>query len=84
MKDLLENKTQIEEESLERLYAEWRRQADVHNAWEREHGGSIPTYWETDCGKSGVIEDFSGFANLKENISLEDMLGLERRYENKN
>lgn len=81
IEDLLENKEEIEMESLKRLYAEWRRQAEEHNAWEEEHGGSNPVYWDTDCGELAVREDFSEFANLDETISLEDMLQMERDYE---
>lgn len=80
IEDLLEDKEKIEAESLERLYAEWRRKADEHNAWQKEHGGSIPLYWETDCGEQAAREDFSEFANLEEIISFEDMLELERGY----
>lgn len=81
VEDLLENKEEIEMESLKKLYAEWRRQAEEHNAWEEEHGGSNPVYWDTDCGESAVREDFSNFANLEETIPFEDMLELERDYE---
>lgn len=81
VEDLLENKEGIEMESLKKLYAEWRRRAEEHNAWEEEHGGSNPVYWDTDCGKSAVREDFSNFANLEETIAFEDMLELERDYE---
>lgn len=81
IEDLLENREEIEMESLKKLYAEWRRQAEEHNAWEEEHGGSNPVYWNTDCGEPAVREDFSNFANLEENISFEDMLELEQGYE---
>lgn len=79
--DLLEDKEKIEAESLESMYSEWRRQADAHNKWNEEHGGSIPIYWKTDCGDSSVREDFSEFANLKDVISFEDMQELECGYE---
>lgn len=81
IEDLLENREEIEMESLKKLYAEWRRQADEHNAWEDECGGSNPVYWDTDCGEPTVREDFSNWANLEEVISFEDMMELERGYE---
>lgn len=39
-------------------------------------------YGSIDCGEYAVREDFSNYANLAETISFEDMLELERAYEN--
>lgn len=80
VEDLLENKEEIEMENLERLYAEWRRQAAEHNTWQEKHGGSDPVWWNTDCGEACVREDFSNFANLENVISFEEMLELENGY----
>lgn len=81
IEDLFENKEEIEMESLKGLYAAWRKQAEEHNSWNEEHGGTNPVYWDTDCGEASVREDFSDFANLDETISFEDMLELEKDYE---
>ncbi len=66
---------------VEKKYNEYRKEADKFNKEEKELGGSHPSYWDTDCGESSVREDFSQYANLKNEISFMDMLELEQRYD---
>ena len=82
--ELLEDKEEIEMDALKKMYAEWRRQAEKHNKEDEELGGSVPLYWDTDCGEESVREDFSTFAGLDEEISFDDMLALERDYNSEN
>lgn len=82
MEDLLENKEAIKNGVLFNVYCEWRRQIEEHNEWEEENGGSHPVYGIIDCGgETTAREDFSNYAGLIEEITFEDMLELERRYE---
>lgn len=54
--------------NLEKIYKEWRKLNE-------ELGAS------TDCGLQIVREDFSNYAELEEEISFEEMLELERNFE---
>lgn len=62
--------------NLKELYKEWRELTK----------GLMKDYPKTsiDCGESGVREDFSGYAELQEIISFEEMLELEKEYEKEN
>lgn len=62
-------------EYLKQQYAEWR--AVSEQLLEDGFNGSI------DCGLQSVREDFSNFAELDSIISFEEMLELEREYDNK-
>ena len=53
---------------LEKIYKEWRKLNE-------ELGAS------SDCGEQVVREDFSTYAGLEEEISFEEMLELERNFE---
>lgn len=54
--------------NLEKIYKEWRELNE-------ELGAS------SDCGLQVVREDFSNYAELEEEISFEEMLELERNFE---
>lgn len=53
---------------MDKKYEEWRKIQDELDA-------------ETDCGEKSVREDFTRWADLKYEISFEDMLKLESEYE---
>ena len=53
---------------LERIYKEWRQLNEEIGA-------------NSDCGEQVVREDFSNYAELKKEISFEEMLELERNFE---
>ena len=53
---------------LEKIYKEWRKLNE-------ELGAS------SDCGEQVVREDFSNYAELEDEISFEEMLELERNFE---
>lgn len=81
MEDLLEIKDEIEEDVLFNMYKEWRKAIEDENKWQEKHGGSLPVYGSVDCGEQAVREDFSNYARLENEISLDNMLRLEQRYE---
>lgn len=58
-------------EDLKEVYANWRKITEELN-------GSV------DCGAKAVREDFSAYAGLEEEITFEEMLELERDYDNNN
>ena len=62
--------------NLKGIYAEWRELME----------GFVEDYPKTsvDCGEISVREDFSGYAELPETISFEEMLELEKAYEKEN
>ena len=62
--------------NLKRLYVEWRKVSE--EMLEEGFKGSV------DCGDKAVREDFSGYAELPETISFEEMLELEKEYNKKN
>lgn len=53
---------------LEKIYKEWRELNEEIEA-------------SSDCGEQVVREDFSNYAELEEEISFEEMLELERNFE---
>ncbi|MBG9737276.1 hypothetical protein [Paenibacillus alvei] len=55
------------------IYAEWRKISEEMLA--DGHAGSV------DCGEAVVREDFSAFAGLSDVITYEEMLEIEREYE---
>lgn len=61
---------------LKGIYKEWRELLE----------GLMEDYPKTsvDCGESGVREDFSEYAGLKETISFEEMFKLEKEYNKEN
>ncbi|MCY9763534.1 hypothetical protein M5X06_00315 [Paenibacillus alvei] len=59
--------------SLLNKYTEWRKISEEMLA--DGHAGSV------DCGESVVREDFSAFAGLEDTITFDEMLKLEREYE---
>lgn len=83
IEDLLEGKEKIMEDVLFNAYSQWRKEIEEENKWQEEYGGSIPVYGSVDCGEASVREDFSNYARLEEEISLAEMLELEKRYEAK-
>ena len=68
-------------EYLMEQYKEWRKLIEENNEFQEEHGGSLPIYASVDCGEARVREDFSNYANLDEEITFEEMLELEKEYE---
>ena len=60
--------------NLKELYAEWRKASEEMLL--DGHGGSI------DSGEQAVREDFSNYAELEKVISFDEMLELEKSYEN--
>lgn len=54
-------------------YTEWRKISE--EMLEDGHAGSV------DCGEAVVREDFSAFAGLSDVITYEEMLEIEREYE---
>lgn len=73
IEDLLEGKEEVMEDVLFNFYCEWREVSE--EMLEDGMNGSI------DCGEASVREDFSNYAGLEEEIKFEEMLELERRYE---
>lgn len=73
IEDLLEGKEEVMEDVLFNFYCEWREVSE--EMLEDGMNGSI------DCGEASVREDFSNYAGLEEKIKFEEMLELERRYE---
>lgn len=73
MEDLLERKDEIMEDVMFNVYKEWRKVSE--EMLKDGMGGSI------DCGEQAVREDFSNYAKLENEISFDDMLKLEQRYE---
>ena len=57
---------------LKKMYAEWRKASE--EMLEDGMAGSV------DCGEGRVREDFTGFAELEKEITFEEMLELEREY----
>lgn len=55
-------------ENLEKIYKEWRELNEELGA-------------NSDCGEKVVREDFTAYAELKEEITFKEMLELERDYE---
>lgn len=60
--------------NLESLYAEWREAGE-----DAAKDTGLSFTW--DCGEGCAREDFSFYADLEEEISFEEMLELERNYE---
>ena len=58
--------------NLMEVYREWRKLNE-----ELEADGNTVS---NDCGEQAVREDFSNYAGLKETISFEEMLELEKTY----
>lgn len=81
IEDLLEGTEEIEKDVLFNKYSEWRKDIEDSNKFADEHGGSMPVYGSFDCGEGYVREDFSTYAGLEETIAFEEMLELEKRYE---
>lgn len=81
MEDLLERKDKIMEDVLFNVYKEWRKTIEDENKWQEKHGGSLPVYGSVDCGEQAVREDFSNYAQLGNEMSFDEMLKLEQRYE---
>lgn len=54
--------------NLEKIYREWRELNEEVGA-------------NSDCGEKAVREDFTAYAELEEEITFEEMLELERDYE---
>lgn len=77
IEDLLEGKEEISQEVLYRMYSEWRKVSE--KMLEDGIPGSV------DCGESAVREDFSNYIGREnEEISFEEMLELERQWEEEN
>ena len=74
IEDLLERKEETMKEVLFNLYCEWREAGE-----EATEGTDMEFTW--DCGEGSAREDFTNFAGLDEEISFEEMLELEKRYE---
>lgn len=81
IEDLLEGNEEIMKDVLFNAYCVWRKQIEDDNKFAEEHGGSMPISGSVDCGEDYVREDFSRCAGLEKEISFEEMLELERRYE---
>lgn len=81
MEDILEREKDIVEDVLFNIYKDWRKSIEDENEWQEEHGGSHPIYGSVDCRKEYVREDFSNYAGLPEEINFEEMLVMEKRYE---
>ena len=60
--------------NLQEKYNEWRKLGESES-----NGTDIPFTW--DCGEASAREDFSNYAELKEEITFDEMLELERNYE---
>lgn len=73
IEDLLERKEEIMGDILFNHYCEWRKVSE--EMLSDGMNGSI------DCGEASVREDFSNYAGLEEEITFEQMLELEKRYE---
>lgn len=73
IENLLERKDEIMENVLFNFYKEWRKVSE--EMLEDGMNGSV------DCGEAAVREDFSNYAGLDEEISFEEMLELEKRWE---
>lgn len=70
IEDLLERKEEIMKDVLFNVYCEWR---------ETGEDGEVSFTW--DCGEVSARKDFSDYAGLENEISFEEMLELEERYE---
>ena len=73
IEDLLERKEEIMKDVLFNVYKEWRKVSE--EMLEDGMGGSV------DCGEVSVRKDFSDYAGLENEITFEEMLELEERYE---
>lgn len=73
IEDLIEGREKIVQRVLFNLYSEWRKVSEEMLA--DGMNGSV------DCGEASVREDFSNYAGLKEEITFEEMLELERMWE---
>lgn len=60
-------------EEMMKNYREWRKTTE--ELISDGMGGSV------DCGESSVREDFTAWCDLEEEITFEEMLKLERAYE---
>ena len=76
LENLIKNKKMevLKMEELKKIYAEWRKISE--EMLEDGFKGSV------DCGDKTVREDFSNYAELPETISFEEMLELEKEYNN--
>lgn len=70
IEDLLERKEEIMKDVLFNVYCEWR---------ETGEDGEVSFTW--DCGEVSARKDFSDYAGLENEITFEEMLELEERYE---
>ena len=59
--------------NLKNLYKKWRETLEEQ---------SMGITYETDCGLESVREDFTEYAELENEITFEEMLILEREFEN--
>lgn len=71
IEDLLERKEEIMRDVLFKVYCEWR---------ETGEDGEVSFTW--DCGELSARKDFTNYAELENVISFEEMLKLQKRYEN--
>ena len=74
MEDLLERKEEIMKDVLFNVYCEWRKVSQ--EMLEDGISGSV------NCGEVSVRKDFSQYAGLENEITFEEMLELEERFEN--
>lgn len=77
IEDLLERKDEIMEDVMFNMYRKWRKATEEAN----EGLDLNMQQGSTDCGEQAVREDFSNYAQLENEISFDDMLRLEQRYE---
>lgn len=82
IENLLERKEEIMKDVLFNAYCKWRKEIEEENEWQEEHGGSMPVYGSVDCGEASVREDFSNYTGLEKELSFEEMLELEKQWEN--
>lgn len=71
IEDLLERKEEIMKDVLFNVYCEWRETGEA---------GEVNFTW--DCGEVSARKDFSDYAGLENEITFEEMLKLEERFEN--
>lgn len=77
IEDLIEGKEKISQEVLYRMYCEWRKATEEAN----EDLDINIQPGSVDCGESAVREDFSNYIGREKEISFEEMLELEKMWE---
>ncbi|MCR1952904.1 ImmA/IrrE family metallo-endopeptidase [Clostridium sp. DSM 100503] len=76
--EIKEKEVMRNDKELEDLYNEWRKEIEEIN---KEDDIRLHGTW--DCGEAVAREAFSNYANLEEEITFDEMLKLEKRYEEK-